>query len=198
MRSETDHEVLPAIAERWSPYRFEPRVVEDAKVLRCLEAARWAASSYNDQPWSFMFARRQDGKAFETALSCLLEANQQWAQHAGVLLLTVIRTTFRRNGKPNRVALHDLGAAAAGMALQATAEGLQVHQMAGVNLSRVRQAYRVPEGHEPQTAIAIGYPGEARDADDPLASRDRQPRTRLPLSEQVFAGVWGTSADLVR
>lgn len=198
MKSPTDHDVLPAIAERWSPYRFEPRVVEDDKILRCLEAARWAASSYNDQPWSFLLARRQDGEAFETALSCLMESNQEWAKHAGVLLLTVIRTSFRRNGKPNRVALHDLGAAAACMALQATTEGLQVHQMAGVNLSRVRQAYRVPEGHEPQTAIAIGYPGEAADPDDPLAARDRQPRTRLPLSEQVFAGVWGTSAEIVR
>lgn len=198
MRSDVDHAVLPAIAERWSPYRFEPRVIENAKILRCLEAARWAASSYNEQPWSFILARREDGEAFETALSCLVEANQQWAKHAGVLLLTVIRTTFRLNGKPNRVALHDLGAAAICMALQATAEGLQVHQMAGVNLSRARQVYRIPEGYEPETAIAIGYPGDSADEDDPLAARDRQPRTRLPLREQVFEGVWGTPAEIVR
>lgn len=191
--------LLPVLRERWSPYRFEPRDVEDDKLLRCLEAARWAASSYNDQPWSFLLARRSDSDAFEKALSCLVEANQAWAKNAGVLLLSVVRTTFRMNNNPNRVALHDLGGAATSMALQAAAEGLQVHQMAGVNLSRVRQVYDVPEGHQPETAIAIGYPDTSEAAeDDELARRDRQPRTRLPLAEQVFGDAWGKPAELVR
>ena len=120
--------LLPAISQLWSPYRFDPRPVESDKLIRCLDAARWAASSYNDQPWHFIVARREDSAAFQTALGCLLEANQAWAHNAGVLMLTVIRTTFRRGGKPNRVALHDLGAAATSLALQATGEGLQVHQ----------------------------------------------------------------------
>lgn len=191
--------LLPVMRQRWSPYRFEPRDVEEDKLLRCLEAARWAASSYNDQPWSFILARRSDSQAFEKALACLVEANQLWAKRSGALLLTVLRTTFRANNKPNRVALHDLGGAATAMALQAAAEGLQVHQMAGVNLSRVRQAYDVPEGHQPQTAIAIGYPDTSQaDADDELAERDRKRRTRLPLVEQVFGDAWGKPAELVR
>lgn len=191
--------LLPVLRQRWSPYRFEPRDVEEDKLLRCLEAARWAASSYNDQPWSFILARRGDREAFETALACLVEGNQLWAKNAGALLLTVARTTFRANNKPNRVALHDLGGAATAMALQATAEGLQVHQMAGVNLSRVRQAYDVPEGHEPQTAIAVGYPDTSEaDADDELAQRDQKRRTRLSLAEQVFGDAWGQPAELVR
>ncbi|MGI9471151.1 MAG: nitroreductase family protein, partial [Rubripirellula sp.] len=147
----TEHSVLSAIRDRWSPYRFEPREVEGEKLLQCLEAARWAASSFNDQPWSWIVARRQDGEAFEKAIGCLMEPNQAWASRAGVLLLTVTRSVFAYNQKPNRVAFHDLGQAAAHLALQAGELGLHVHQMAGVNLSQVRQAYAIPEGHEPQT-----------------------------------------------
>jgi nitroreductase len=189
--------LIPAIQARWSPYRFEPRLVEDTKLVRCLDAARWAASSYNDQPWYYIVARRQDEADFQAALNCLLEANQSWASQAGVLLLTVIRTTFRHGGKPNRVALHDLGAASAHLALQAAHEGLQVHQMAGVNLSQVRLHYSIPEGFEPQTAIAIGYYDEsAAGEDDELAKRDAKERTRLDFADFVYQGRWGKSAPL--
>lgn len=189
--------ILPAIRQRWSPYRFLPQIVEQEKLTRCLEAARWAASSYNDQPWSFLLAKRENHKEFQQALGCLLDANRTWAANAGVLLLTVMRTTFRQNGKPNRVALHDLGGASTSLALQATTEGLQAHQMAGINLSQVRSAYKIPTGFEPQTAIAIGYPDDRPATnDDPLAARDAQTRIRLPLSELVFSGEWGTRANL--
>lgn len=195
-----EHPVLDAIANRWSPYRFDPREVEPEKLLRCLEAARWAASSYNEQPWSFLVARRQDGESFARMLSCLLEANRDWAKHAGVLVLTVIHTSFRRNGKPNRVAQHDLGQAATQLALQATSMGLQVHQMAGVNLSKVRQEYEIPDGYEPQTAIAIGYADESEPtgaAAKEWKKRESGPRTRTPLGELVFGDKWGSRADFV-
>ncbi|SRR6056297_3174636 len=192
------HPIEPLFQQRWSPYRFRPDPVADESLRRCLEAASWAASSYNEQPWSFLVARHDDRPAFQTMLSCLVEANQAWAEHAGVLMLTTIRTQFRGNGKPNRVALHDLGAAAAHLALQAAALGLQAHQMAGVNLSRIRQLYALPAGVEPQTAIALGYVDDRPPAgEDPLAERDQKTRTRKPLSEQVFAGKWGETADFV-
>ncbi|TWT93786.1 nitroreductase family protein [Stieleria varia] len=193
-----EHDVLPAIKQRWSPYRYDARPVETEKLLACLEAARWAASSFNDQPWSWIVARREDSDAFDTMLGCLMEANQPWAASAGVLLLSVIRPTFRKNGKPNRVALHDLGQAAAHLALQAAALGLQAHQMAGVNLSRVRSQYQIPEDHQPETAIAIGYPDDSEPKDElgeSLRQREAGPRTRIPLSEQVFSGRWGTTAN---
>ncbi len=196
-----DHAILQPICERWSPYRFEPRVVEDDKIVACLEAARWAASSYNDQPWSWIVARRQDTSSFETMVTCLLEANQSWAENAGALMISVTRTTFRANQKPNRVALHDLGAAAAHMALQATALGLQIHQMAGLNLSLARQTYAIPDGHEPQTAIAIGYPDRTEpitDAARQLHSRESAPRKRLSLAEQTFSNKWGQTAEFLR
>lgn len=198
--NDSDYPVLDSVAGRWSPYRFHPRPVPDDQLLSCLEAARWAASSFNDQPWSWIVARRQDQSEFQQLLSCLLPANQTWAANAGALLLTVSRSTFAYNGKPNRVALHDLGQAAAQLALQATQLGLQVHQMAGVNLSQARGLYRIPDGFEPQTAIAIGYPDQSEPTDDlakQLQERQSGPRQRKPLSEQVFAGMWGDQANFV-
>lgn len=190
--------VLDAIANRWSPYRFLPKEIEDEKLVCCLEAARWAASSFNDQPWAWIIARRQDSEAFARMIGCLMEANRVWANQAGALILTVTRSAFEYNGKPNRVAQHDLGQAAAHLALQATSLGLQVHQMAGVNLSAIRQEYRIPDGFDPQTAIAIGYPDTSQPVGDQaveLSKRESGPRRRKPLKDQVFCGKWGSPAE---
>jgi nitroreductase len=192
--------VIDSVAQRYSPYRFEDRSVEDDMILRCLEAARWASSSFNDQPWSWIIAKREDKTEFDKIVSCLLEANQGWASQAGVLLLSVSRRHFRRNGNPNRVALHDLGQAAAFMSLQAADLGLQVHQMAGINPGKTRQTYGIPEDHDPQTAIAIGYPDRSEPTDETekkLAEREVGARQRLPLSEQVFSGTWGKASPIV-
>jgi len=197
--AKADHPILPAIAARFSPYVFEARSVEKAKLLTCLEAARWAASSFNEQPWSFILALREDKAEFAKALACLGEPNQVWAKDAGALILTVISKTFSRNGTPNRVAEHDLGQAAANMAIQAAQEGLQIHQMAGVNLTSVRQGYAIPATHEPMTAIAVGYAADpAKAAGTDLGSRDAAARGRKPLSEWVFTGGWKQPAKEVR
>ena len=186
-----DHPILAPLVERWSPYVYDERPVEREKLLSCLEAARWAESSYNEQPWIYFLSERTNSVEFERGLECLMEANQVWAKHAGVLILTAISRTFRKNGSPNRVAEHDLGISAAHFALQATALGLQAHQMAGVNLAKVRQTYNVPEGYDPHTAIALGYAGPPPGGADPqLAPRDAAPRSRKALSEFVFTGGW--------
>lgn len=193
----TQVDVLPSIRHRWSPYRFDSRIVEDDKLVACLEAARWAASSFNDQPWSWIIARRQDTADFEAMLGCLLEANRDWASRAGALICTVARNHFAYNQKPNRVALHDLGAASAHLALQATTLGLQVHAMAGINVAQIRGQYKIPEGYEPQTAIAIGYPDTTPpmgDKDLELDDRQNGPRTRHSLADQVFSGQFQQSA----
>jgi nitroreductase len=184
------HPVLDAIAQRWSPYVYDGRPVEQAKLLSCLEAARWAASSFNEQPWSFIVARREDKPAFDAALSCLMEANQVWARDAGVLMLTVVSRFFTRNNTANRVAEHDLGMAAGNLSLQATALGLQAHHMAGVNLARIRQLYEIPEGQDPYTAIALGYAADAATSAAPLADRDKGARARKELSQFVFKDKW--------
>ncbi|TWU51925.1 nitroreductase family protein [Rubripirellula reticaptiva] len=196
----TEFPVIESIQKRWSPYRFDASPIDDSKILCCLEAARWAASSFNDQPWSWILAKRQDTEAFKKMVGCLLEANQGWAAKASVIMVSVIRTTFQYNGKPNRVALHDLGQASAHLALQATELGLQVHQMAGLNLSATRLAYNIPEGYQPETAIAIGNPDTsepASEAEVELQKRELGPRKRRSLAEQVFEGTWSVKASFV-
>lgn len=193
-----DHAILPAIAERWSPYAYDPRPVEREKLLACLEAARWAASSYNEQPWTFLLAERTDAPAFERLMRCLVAGNQAWAKNAGVLLLTVVSRHFTLNSKPNRAAEHDMGLAAGNFVLQATALGLQAHQMIGIEPAKIRAEYKIPEGHDPLTAIALGYPAAPQPGtSDPLAQRDLAPRQRKPLSQIVHAGTWGRPAELV-
>lgn len=196
--AEPDAPILEPIAARWSPYAFDPtRPVEADKLRSFLEAARWAASSYNEQPWSFLLARREDQAAFDTMLGCLLEANQAWAKHASILMLTVVCRTFKLNGKPNRVAEHDIGLAAGNLVIQATALGVDAHQMAGINQAAARQAYGIPEGYDPYTAIALGYAAKSDTIDDgKLRERELAPRTRKKLNEFVFTGGWGKSAQL--
>lgn len=191
-----DHPIHPLIAARFSPYVFEPGLIEDSKLQSCLEAARWAASSFNEQPWVFILARRQDTDAFAKALDCLMEANQEWAKDAGALILTAYATNFTRNNSPNRVAAHDLGLAIGNLSLQATELGLNTHEMAGVNLTKMRQSYDIPDTHEPATALAIGYAGDPEQVSKDIADRDKTPRHRKPLSEWVFGESWGKAADI--
>jgi nitroreductase len=192
-----DHPVLPVIAERWSPYAYDPRPVEREKLLCCLEALRWAASSYNEQPWTYILTERNDAAAFAQALDCLVEGNRAWAKNAGVLMLSVVSRLFKLNGKPNRAAEHDMGLAAGNFVLQATALGLQAHQMIGIEPAKVRAAYKIPDGYDPLTAIAVGYPAAVQPGtSDSLGQRDLAPRTRKSLSEIVVGGAWGQPAKL--
>ncbi len=184
------------IADRWSPYVFEPRAVEQEKLTSCLEAARWAASSFNEQPWAFLVATRDNESEFQRILSCLVEPNQAWAKDAGALVITAICPVFSRNDNPNRVAEHDLGLAVGNFTIQATALGLAVHQMAGIDIEKTRTELEIPDTHQPMTAIAVGYPGNLDDADEQMAQRDRGPRQRKPLGEIVFGAKWGSSTGL--
>jgi hypothetical protein len=127
-------------------------------------------------------------------LGCLLETNQAWAKYAGALLIAVSKESFSHNGTPNRVHAYDLGQAVAQLSLQATALGLHVHQMAGINSSRIRQEYSIPDGYVPQTAIALGYAArEVLPGQQSFADRDTKSRNRKKISEYVFSGKWGTS-----
>jgi nitroreductase len=192
-----DHPVHTLIAERWSPYGFADRPVREADLRSLFEAARWAASSYNEQPWSYIVARKERGEEFSHLLSCLVEANQGWAKAAPVLMLGVVTFNFSRNNKPNRAAEHDLGLSAGNLSLEATARGLSVHQMAGILPERARELYRIPAGSEAVTGFAIGYAADPDALPDPFAERDRAPRQRKPLSAFVFGGEWGKAADVV-
>ena len=196
-RAQPDHPILPLLAERWSPYAFDSRPVAESELRSLFEAARWAASSYNEQPWSYLVATREDPQEFERLLSCLVEVNQSWAKAAPVLALGVVSRTFARNGNENRAATHDLGLAAGNLLVEATSRGLYVHQMAGILPDKAREIYAIPEGHEAWTGIAIGYRADPETAADAFKSRDLAPRHRKPLREFVFTGRWGSASRLV-
>lgn len=194
-KADPRHPIHDLIARRWSPRAFEPKPVPAATLRSLLEASRWAASSFNEQPWYFLVARREDSKEFEKMLGCLTEGNQSWAKNAGVLILTVARLAFTRNDKPNRVAIHDIGQAAAHLALQATDMGLFVHQMAGIERDKIRETFGVPEGYDPVTAIAIGYAGGLDLLPEKLRAMEEKPRERKPQEEWVFQDGWGKPAS---
>jgi nitroreductase len=186
-----DHPILKLLSERWSPYGFTARTVSEADLGSLFEAARWAASSYNEQPWSYIVATRKTPAEFERLLSCLLPANQAWAKTAPVLVLGVVSHKFAQNQKDNRAAVHDLGLASASLVIEATARGLSVHQMIGILPDRARELYKIPAQAEAWTALAIGYRAPAEELPDGLRERDLAPRQRKPISQFVFTGSWG-------
>lgn len=198
-RADIDHEILDVLAERWSPRAFADRPVEVAKVRQLFEAARWSASSYNEQPWRFIVADRfEQPELFDRVLGCLVDANSAWAKAAPILALTITRTTFAKNGKPNRVHQHDLGLAMGNLSIQATALGLAVHQMAGVLPAKVAAEFRVPEGFKVQTGFAVGYEGDPASLPEELQKAERAERTRMKLSEFVFGERFGEPAAVVK
>jgi len=195
--AETQYPIHDLLRRRWSPRAFSDRRVDPAIMRSLLEAARWAPSSYNEQPWSFIVATRDDPVEFGRLLSCLVEGNIQWAQHAPVLMVSVARLYFEDDGKPNRHAFHDVGLAVANLIVQATALGLVVHQMAGIFPDKIRELYGIPEGYEAVAGIALGYPGDPQSLPEELRKRELAPRERKPLTEFVFSGRWGRTSPLV-
>jgi nitroreductase len=187
----TDHPVHELTARRYSPRAFTEQDVTPAQVLSLLEAGRWAASCFNEQPWRYIVAMRGQTEIFEKLLGCLVEANRVWAGKAPVLMLSVASTSFAHNGKPNPHAWHDVGQASAGMAIQAAALGLQIHQMAGFDRERARTQFAIPEGFEPVAAIAVGHPGDASLLPEPLRERETAPRQRRPVADFIHGSTWG-------
>ncbi|MFW5740543.1 MAG: nitroreductase family protein, partial [Myxococcota bacterium] len=189
-----DHIIVPSLHNRWSPRAFSDRPITPSTVRSLFEAARWAPSCFNAQPWRFVMATRDDRASFERLVSCLMPGNQRWASAAGLLAITVANTQFA-SGKPNRHAWHDVGLAVAQLTVQATHEGLAVHQMAGIDPDRARDLLHIPEGYEPVTALAVGYPSDPDSLPEDLRARELAPRTRFEQRELVFAGRWSEPAS---
>lgn len=192
----TDHPIHNTLAVRWSPYGFSDRPVAAADIASLFEAARWAPSSYNEQPWHYIVGVKGRGPTHQRILDCLTENNRAWAQNAPVLALGVIRRTFAASGKPNKSAEHDLGLASANLVVEAVARGLHVHQMIGIDPDAARETFAIPQECEAFTALAIGYREQSAHMNEALAERDRKPRTRRAQSEFVFGSRFGEAADL--
>lgn len=190
----TDHELNPLIRDRWSPVAFDPAPLDPEDVRRCLAAARWAASSFNEQPWTFVVGLKdREPETWQGVLDCLVPANAAWARHAPLLAISVAKSHFTKNDKPNRHAWHDVGLATAQLVLQATDLGLFAHAMAGFSVEEARKRFAIPESHEPVAALAIGRPGDGHLLDADVRKRDDGPRSRKPLGEIVVGGRWGSA-----
>ena len=194
----TAHPIARELSERWSPYAYADKPVSDADLNSLFEAARWAASSYNEQPWSYIVARKADGAEFERLLGCLVEGNQPWAKNAPVLALGVIALNFSKTGKPNNCAQHDLGAASASLTFEATVRGLNVHQMSGILPDKARTEFGIPEGFAALTGIAIGYAGPRAELPKGYADRDTMPRERKSTTSFVYTGGWAKQAPFIK
>jgi nitroreductase len=187
--------VLPVIHERWSSRSFADREVSQETLEKVFEAARWAASSFNEQPWRYLVGRRGDG-TWQKIFAALGDFNKKWAQTAPVLILGAARTHFSHNGAENLYAVYDLGAASSYLTLEAAALGLKSHQMAGFDQEAARKAFGIPDEYAIGAVIALGYQGEpAALGDAVLIEREIAARTRKPLDEIVFSE-WGKAAEI--
>jgi nitroreductase len=186
-----DHDIHDLIRQRWSPRAFDPaRLVPRDELMKLFEAARWAPSSFNAQPWRFVVLEREThGDVWKRVLNTLSARNQSWAVAAPVLVVIVVQTTFEQTAGPNMIAWYDVGQAVATMALQATAQGLGLRQMEGFDRARARTELVIPPGYELPAIIAIGYVGDP-DAlpHEPHREAERQPRRRKKVEEFVSFG----------
>ncbi len=197
-RAPAEHPIHDLIAERWSPVVFSDASLAPKEIRTLFEAARWAPSAFNEQPWRYIVGVKGDDGTWLRLLDCLAEANQTWAQHAPVLTLGVAATHFAHNEKENRHAFYDLGQASANLSLQATAMGLYLHQMAGFSGERARELFALPAGHEPVVCMAVGRLGDPAAADATLARRDLAPRARNGIDEFVCGSTWAAFPDALR
>ena len=184
-----DAPIHELILNRWSPVMFNPSPLSAEQTASLFEAARWAASSFNEQPWRYIYAGKND-PGRETLESLLVEGNA-WAKNAGLLILSFAKKTFTKNGKPNRYNLHDVGAASAIMTLQASSMGLISHQMEGFDTARANAALGVPDEFVPGSMIAIGYPADPTSFPDDMQKRDASPRVRNHRDSFAFLGSFG-------
>lgn len=187
----TDFPIHDVLQRRWSPRAFDERLVEPDTLVRLFEAARWAPSCFNEQPWRFIVATRDQPESFQRLVNCLVESNAVWAGRAPVLMLSVAAMRFEETGKDNRHAFHDVGLAVENLVIQATAMGLFAHQMAGFHIEKARIDLEIPAGYEPVAMIAVGYPGDPDRLPEKLRQREQAPRERRPVGEFVFSGMWG-------
>ncbi len=194
--AETENPVHELIRQRWSPRAFAGRAAAPEKILSLLEAARWAPSSMNEQPWSFLLGTKEQPEPFRKMVDCLMEGNQTWAKQAPALILSTARSSFVRNNQPNHFALHDLGLAVGNLLIQATALGLHAHLMGGYDPEKIRKSFHIPATHELGAVIALGYLGNPEDLPEELRRRETAPRSRKPLPDFVFYAEWGSPLEV--
>jgi nitroreductase len=180
----THYEVASFITERFSPRAFSEKNISETLMNTLFEAASWAASANNEQPWAYYFAHKNT-EGFDKIADCLMPGNQVWAKHAAALVVTVAKKTFERNGNNNVAAEHDLGMANATLLLQARALDVFAHPMGGFDKIKAAEMLGLEENSVPICVLALGYLGNAEQLEEPFKSRELTPRSRKPLDEFV-------------
>ena len=193
----TEYPVHDLIRDRWSPRAFSDKAIAPADLCSLFEAARWAPSSSNEQPWAFIVATKHDHATFTKALQPLVEFNVNWAKHAAVLGFAVSELAFKKNNAPNRNAQYDTGASMALLSIEAVSRGILLHQMAGFDPDTAREVFEIPAGWEAIAAFAMGYPGDPASLPQPYRDRETAPRVRKSIREFVMSGKWDHTADFV-
>jgi nitroreductase len=178
--------ILEIIQERWSPYAFSPVPVEEFKLKAIFEAAGYAPSCNNEQPWEFVFTTRDDKDVFNDFVGFLSDGNKIWAKHAYALVISMARTKFSYNGKENRFAFHDTGMAVNNLLLQALSLDVYVHQMGGYSVEKVKEYFKMEDDIEPVAMMAVGYLGDGSSLTPELLMRDESRRPRKSIKEFVF------------
>jgi len=180
--ADTQHDVHDLIRQRWSARSFSDRNIDEAQLEKLFEAAAWTASSMNEQPWKFLYAHRGT-QGFTKMTDCLMEGNAVWAKDGAVMILALAKKNFDRNGKPNRHAMHDVGAANTTLLLQAAADDIFGHMMGGFHMQETIEGFDIDTDQwEPACFIVIGYLDEAEKLEEPFRSRELAPRSRKPIS----------------
>jgi nitroreductase len=189
------HELL---ARRWSPRAYDgKRGVSEEQLQALFEAARWAPSCNNDQPYRYLVWRRaRDAAGFEQAFACLSDSNKKWVKNVPVLMLSCAGSIFAHTGKANRFGPHDVGAASACLALQGVALGLAVHQMGGLDAAKARAAFGIPDEYTPMAMIAVGYQASPDVLDEETKAKELRARSRKAIAEHFYAGTWGKAVEL--
>ena len=190
----TTHEINSLIINRWSPRSFVPEEISDKELFSLFEAARWAPSSSNSQPWRFIYAQR-NSKNWNDLFNLLVDFNKQWCANASVLVVIVSRKNFEHNGQPSITHQFDTGSAWENLAIQAVSQGLVTHAMAGFDYEKARKDLAVPVDFEVVAMIAIGKRGPKEKLSPELQAREI-PNTRKPLSEIVMDGKFGNKVEL--
>ena len=182
----TPENVYKLIEKRYSPVTFSNQNVEEEKLFQLFEAARWAPSSFNDQPWSFIYGVKGKDEIYNKLFDCLLEPNQMWAKYAPVLMLSIANMISPTTQKENPYAFHDTGMAVSNLLMQATSMDLYAHQMGGYSKEQAIESLKIPKTHSPVAMIAIGYQGNDEDFPEEIQQKNNQERTRKLLKDFVF------------
>ncbi|TPE44340.1 nitroreductase family protein [Pontibacter mangrovi] len=191
MTTTTDNNIAihTLIENRWSPRAFSDESVGEEQLEALFDAARWAPSAMNEQPWRFIYAAKEDKAAFDRLSGLLVEGNS-WAKNAAVLFVSIAKTAYDFNGSPNKHAWHDVGLATGNLLLQATDLGLHVHLMGGFDAAKAKKELGIPDGFEAVAMGAIGYVGDPETLPENLKARELATRQRKPLNEIAFKGEW--------